>query len=109
MGVRVDQAGRDQGAAEVLDVIDVDDVVDDAGQAGRELSRGTRPGNPVVLHENGCIAPDLRTGPQPADIGEEPECHGDAPGRNGTRAGAAVIAVPPPAMNPPAVKKSLRP
>src|SRR5262245_56437780 len=75
MGVGVDQAGRDQGAAEVLHVVDIDDVFDDARQAGRQLRRGACPGNSIFLHENGSITPYLRTGPQPADIGKKPEAH----------------------------------
>src|SRR5262249_45457011 len=106
--MRVDQAGRDQGAAQVLHVVDVDDVVDDAGQARRELRRRTGPGNPITLHENGSIAPYLRTGPQPADIGQESERHAGTPCLARMQA-EENVALLPPAMNPPAVKKSLRP
>src|SRR5215475_1608587 len=75
MGVGVDQAGRDQCAAEVLHVVDIDDVFDDARQAGRQLRRRASPGNSIFLHENGGIAPYLGTGPQPADIGKKSEAH----------------------------------
>ena len=40
VGVGVDEAGRDEPAAEVFHVVDVDDVVDDAGDALREVRRG---------------------------------------------------------------------
>src|SRR5262249_9614726 len=110
MGMRVDQAWRDQRATEVLHVIDIDDVLDDAGQVRWKLRRRACPGNSIILHENCSIAPYLGTGPQSADIGKEPECHGLTPSSRrrsarrseGTPGRATTPAVaPPPAMTPP--------
>ena len=73
--VRVDQAGGDQAAAQVLHQVDVDDVVDDAGDAARQLGRRADPGDPVIADQDGGIADDLGPGPEPADAGEQPGGH----------------------------------
>src|SRR6185437_1958614 len=69
--VRVDQARGDQRATEILDLVDIDDVVDYPGQAGRQLVRGASPGDPVILHQDRCIADYFSTSPQSTDIGEK--------------------------------------
>src|SRR5258708_35043774 len=79
MGVRVDQAGSDERAAQVLDVVDIDNVVDNARHAGRQLCCRPGPGNSIILDENGSITPYLGTSPQPTDIGKEPETHSSTP------------------------------
>jgi hypothetical protein len=75
MGVRVDQARRDEGAAEVLHMVDIDDVVDDAGDTLRELRCPPYPGYAVVVHEDRGIAAYIITGPQPADVGQQANGH----------------------------------
>src|SRR5690606_39430717 len=71
-GVRVDEPGRDEAAAEVLDVVDVDDVVDDAGDALREGGGGPRPDDAVVVDEDGGVAADVGARPEPADVRQQP-------------------------------------
>src|SRR5581483_12065052 len=68
VGVGVDQPRGDQAATQVLHVVHVDDVVDDPGDALRQLSRGTYPGDAVVAGHAGGVAQDLRASPQPTDV-----------------------------------------
>ena len=71
MTVRIDQARRHEGAAQVLDVVDIDDVIHYAGYALRQLGRRANPGNPLILREDGCIAQDLRPCPEATDVGHQ--------------------------------------
>jgi len=75
VGVRVDQSRRYQSAAEILDMIHIDNVLNDSRQTMRKLIRGTRPSNAIFAHQNYCIAPYFRTGPQPADIRQQSNAH----------------------------------
>jgi hypothetical protein len=93
--VRIDEAGCDQRSAEVLDVIDIDDVLDRPRQSGRKASGRASPGNAIILHQNGCITPYLRTGPQPAYIGKESETHPATSHLAGTQADHLIAAMPP--------------
>src|SRR5204863_6982171 len=66
--VRIDQAGRDQPAPQVLHLVDVDDVLDHAGDAGRQFGGGPDPGDALAVGQDGGVAPYLGAGPEPADV-----------------------------------------
>ncbi len=89
--VRVDQAGGDEAAAQVLHQVDVDDVVDDAGDAARQFGRRADPGDAVIADEDGGIADDLGPGPQPADAREQPGGHRVFPSCTEARGSVLVI------------------
>jgi hypothetical protein len=91
VGVRVDQARRDQAAAQVLDQVHVDDVVHHAGHAARQLGRRADPGDAVVADQDGGIADDLGPGPEPSDAGEQPGSHRLTPAPRSTRGSVPAI------------------
>ncbi len=76
MRMRVDEAGCDQAAAEILHVINIDDVVDHARQALWQINGGAHPGDPLVLGDYGGVSEDLAPRPEPTDVGEETDRHG---------------------------------
>ena len=59
--------------------VHVNDVVDHSGNALGQLGRGTDPGDPVVAGHDGGVAQDLRSSPQPTDIGQQPNSHRRSP------------------------------
>src|SRR5579859_5913360 len=75
MAVRIDQAGRDEAAAEVLDLVHIDDVIDHAGYPLRQVRGGANPGDPAFAGQDRGIAEYLGPGPQPADVGQQPNSH----------------------------------
>jgi hypothetical protein len=73
--VRVDQAGRNETAADVLYMIDLNDVINDTRDPLWQVSGRADPGDAALAGQYGGIAEYLGSGPQPADVGQQAYCH----------------------------------